>query len=77
MTGITRQLQRLTSASMYDQGRSRPIVVSLGPTRPTLIGLRLKGRRTTYYIDTAQAYRLAVRNHAEALKAERRKARQK
>jgi hypothetical protein len=61
---------------MYDRGRPRPIVVSLDPSRPSLIGLRLKGTRRVYWIAVDGAYKLAVRNAIAAERAERAKARE-
>lgn len=77
MTTITRNLKRETPAAFYSQGRSRPIIVELRTDRPGLVGLRLKGRRRTYYLDVVAAYKTAVRNAIEQEKAERKKARSK
>lgn len=48
MTMLKRKLMRETSATIFEMGRHRAVMVSLEP--PCLIGLRLKGTRRTFYL---------------------------
>lgn len=73
MTKLSKTVQRETSATVRDAGRVRQVIVSLEPT--CLIGLRLKGTRTTYYLDAAGAWYAAVRAQAAADARDRRQKR--
>ena len=61
MTMLKRKLTRETSATIFEQGRHRAVMVSLEP--PCLIGLRLKGTRRTFYLSADKAYLAAVKAH--------------
>jgi hypothetical protein len=69
------RLQLATGASVWDQGRSRGVVVEFVPAVPNLLTVRLEGTRRRYSIDTGDLYVLAVRKTIEAEKRERAKAR--
>ena len=74
MTMLKRKLTRETSATVFELGRHRAVMVSLEP--PCLIGIRLKGTRRTFYLPVNKAYLAAVKAHmaAEAReKSQRRK----
>lgn len=75
MTGITRPLARESAAGLHSAGRRRAVVIILDPSRPTLIGLRLKGNRTIYYAAIDWLYREAVRSELARQKAERKRLR--
>jgi hypothetical protein len=59
MTPITRKLKREGRSTIFSNGRRRPVVVILEPPGDVL-GLRLKGERTTYYLPLDWCYRQAV-----------------
>ena len=78
MTPINRRLQRLSSASVHSQGKSRPVVVELCPDgvgKPGagFVGFRLAGTRTTYYLPIDHCYREAIRNELARKRAERKR----
>ncbi len=75
MTPITRRLTRITPAAIFSQGRKRPIAVELAPDRQGLIGFRLKGMRTTYYLPVDWCFREALKAELARRRAERKKAR--
>jgi hypothetical protein len=64
MTMLKRKLTRETSATIFESGRHRAVMVSLDP--PYLIGLRLKGTRRTFYLPVDRAYLAAVKAHVAA-----------
>lgn len=74
MTTLHRQLRRVSSASVFSRGRSRPVVVILEPPG-ILLGLRLKGEHRTYHLPLSWCYTEAVRRTVAAEKAAKRKAR--
>lgn len=74
MTHVTRKLARVSLAAIYSAGKTRAIVVELEPPGD-LVGFRLKGTRTVYFLPVAECYRLAVRAEMDRRKAEKRKAR--
>lgn len=51
----------------------RPVIVSL--EFPNIVGLRLKGTRTTYYVTAEACYWMAAKQAMAAAKTEKRKAR--
>jgi len=74
MTGLHRLYRRESSASVFSRGRYRPVVVILEPPG-TLLGLRLKGERKTYYLPLAWCFCEAVRRTVAAEKSAKRKTR--
>lgn len=64
MTTLKRKLVRETSATIFELGRHRAVMVSLEP--PCLIGLRLKGTRRTFYLTADKTYLAAVKAHVVA-----------
>jgi hypothetical protein len=74
-TAINRRCRRESSASVHSQGRRRAVIIQLDPTTPTLVGFRLKGTRTTYYLPIDHCFREALRAELARRKAERKRAR--
>lgn len=74
MTPCTRRLSRESAAAIHSQGRTREVIVELRPPLD-VIGFRLKGTRTTWFLPVAYCYREAIRNELARRKAEKRKAR--
>jgi hypothetical protein len=64
MTRLKHKLKRETSATVFELGRHRAVIVSLEP--PCLISLRLKGTRRTFYLSADTAYVRAVKAHLDA-----------
>lgn len=75
MTMLKRKLTRETSATIFESGRHRAVMVSLEP--PCLIGLRLKGTRRTFYLPVDRAYLSAVKAHVAAEAREKSQRRKK
>ena len=75
MTMLKRKLMRETSATVFELGRHRAVMVSLEP--PCLIGLRLKGTRRTFYLPVDKAYLAAVNAHVAAEAREKSQRRKK
>jgi hypothetical protein len=73
MTKITKPVRRETLGTVYEQGKHRPVIVSIEP--PNVIGFRLKGTRRTYRLTTDALYLNAVQAHVAAEKREQMKAR--
>jgi hypothetical protein len=73
MTTISgsRHLRRLTACAIHSGGKNRSIVLELDPSMPGLVGFRLKGTKTTYYLEIGWAYREAMRAELARQKAER------
>jgi hypothetical protein len=61
MTMLKRKLTREASATVFELGRRRAVMMSLEP--PCLIGLRLKGTRRTFYLPVGKTYLAAVKAH--------------
>jgi hypothetical protein len=59
MAPVTRKLKRESRSTIFSNGRRRPVVLILEPPGDVL-GLRLKGERTTYYLPLDWCYRQAV-----------------
>lgn len=75
MTNLNKPVRRST-ATEYQH---RPIIVTLVPCRAsgeTLIGLRLKGRRTQFVVALSRLYIEMARWHGDKEKAAKREARQ-
>lgn len=72
MTTINRRLQREACLSVFSKGKRRHIVLELAPPGD-VIGLRLKGERTTYYLPLDWCYRLAVSKTVSAEKQRKRR----
>ena len=58
-TQLKKAVHRETETTVRDKGARRELVLSLLPG--DLIGVRLKGTRTTYTIDSVAAYHFAVK----------------
>lgn len=57
---------------------SRPVIVTLAPAgsqSEALIGLRLKGKRTSYILALSDVYRIAALNHGQKEAKAKREAR--
>lgn len=67
MTTINRKLKREACLSVFSKGKRRHIVLELAPPGD-VIGLRLKGERTTYYLPLDWCYRIAVAKSVSAAK---------
>lgn len=75
MTMLRRKLTRETSATIFESGRHRGVMVSLEP--PCLIGLRLKGTRRTFYLPVDRAYLTAGKAQHVAAEARKKSQRRK
>lgn len=71
MQKATREIERETDALVFDQGKNRPVVLTIKPGR--LLGVRLKGTRRNYDLPADSIYSMAVKAEIEAKKAEKRK----
>lgn len=69
MTSINRKLKREACLSVFSKGKRRHIIVELSPPGDVL-GFRLKGERTAYYLPIDWCYRIAV---AKSVSANKRK----
>jgi hypothetical protein len=63
-TKLKRSLVRETSATIFEQGENRPVIVTLYPHG--VVGLRLKGTRRTYTLDVQSLYVRAVKAAVDA-----------
>lgn len=72
MTLLTHKLKRETRTRTWSRSRYRPIIVILEPPG-ALIGFRLKGERTTYFLPVADLFRMAVKREVERQRRERKK----
>lgn len=77
MIGYTRKIVRESADVIHSAGRSRAVIVEFDPTKPGLIGFRLKRCRQTYYLPAAWCWRESVRNELARLRAERKRERTK
>lgn len=75
MIEITRPVKRISAATVRHLGTMRPVVIELDPTRPNLIGFRLKGTRKVWYLPVDYCFRESIRNELARIKAERARAR--
>ncbi len=71
MTKLKRTVSRETHGTIYSQGKHRSVVVSIEP--PNVLGFRLKGTRTTYYLTSDGCYLAAVQATLAAEKRDRSK----
>jgi hypothetical protein len=72
MTAVPlRPVTRQTPALVRDLGL-RPVKVTISSTSAVIV-LRAKGLRSRYELDVRWCYRQAVAQHAETLRAERRR----
>ena len=74
MTKLTKPVSRETTRSVG----TRPIILTVAPSgsqNETLIGLRLKGRRTQYVVALSDLYRMAALWHGQKEAAAKRQAR--
>jgi hypothetical protein len=59
MTSLTKQVKRLSSATVRERGAARPIVIILTP--PNVLTFRAKGCRKGYDLTAEACYIMAVR----------------
>jgi hypothetical protein len=71
MTELNKKVSRVSRALRFERGKHREVIISLEP--PDLLGFRLKGTRTTFYLDAETCYCLAVKAQVAAEAKERRK----
>ena len=72
------KLSTPVSRETANKYHGRPVIVTLAPAgslSETLLGLRLKGKRTQYVLTLSDCYRMAAMWHGNAEKAARRQAR--
>lgn len=69
MTELTKKVSRNTRATVFEQSKTRNLIVSIEPTdrAGAAIGIRAKGSRNTYRISVNSVYNLAIRNHLEKI----------
>lgn len=68
MTTTARPIKRETFSSVRERGRTRPIVLELGPTHITI---RLKGNKRSFTCTYQQLWTLGAKNAAEQARKER------
>lgn len=71
-TKCTRPIYRETFGGILERGKIRPVIVSVEP--PNVIGFRLKGMRTTYYLTAEGCFMQAVKAKVAGDKREKAKA---
>jgi hypothetical protein len=69
MTELTKKISRNTAATVFEQSKTRNLIVSIEPTgrHGAVIGIRAKGSRNTYRIAVNSVYNFAIRNHLEKI----------
>lgn len=75
MVKLKKPVTRESSGVVFDQGRLRPVLITIEPGQ--LITLRLKGTRRSYSMDAAALYEAMVIQAVAAEAKEKRKARRK
>jgi hypothetical protein len=68
MTNLNKTIHRTTSAQRHEAGKTRAVIITLAP--PAFIGLRLKGTKTTYFLEAEVAYELAIRSYTNEVERE-------
>lgn len=71
MVNVTRRIQREALATVFSNGRRRPVVVELSPPGD-VIHFRLKGERTAYPLPLDWCYRTAAMMAARQMRQEKR-----
>lgn len=74
-TRCKRPVHRETVGGILERGKIRPVIVSIEP--PNVVGFRLKGMRTTYYLTAEGCFMQAVKAKIAADKREKAKAKGK
>lgn len=74
-TKCTKPVFRETHGGILERGKVRPVIVSIEP--PDVIGFRLKGMRTTYYLTAGGCFMQAVKAKIAGEKKEKAKAKGK
>lgn len=74
-TQCKKPVHRETSGGILERGKVRPVIVSIEP--PNIIGFRLKGMRTTYYLTAEGCFMQAVKAKIAHDKREKQKAKGK
>ena len=69
MTLLKTPISRETTATQFERGKPRPVIITLEP--PSLLGFRLKGTKRTYYLDAGSCYDLACKIAVEKAKPKR------
>lgn len=69
MTELTKKISRNTTATVFEQSKTRNLIVSIEPTgrAGAVIGVRAKGSRSTYRISVNSVYNLAIRHHLDKI----------
>lgn len=71
MTKVNRKVRRLSTATVFSNGKRRPIVIELDPPGDT-ISFRLHGERRKYGLPVDWMYKTAAVKQAAIDRAERR-----
>jgi hypothetical protein len=64
MTRLTAPIQRETSATVFEKGKHRAVIVMLLPNNT--LGFRLKGSHRTFYLPVDGCYDRAVKAEVES-----------
>ena len=69
MAELTKRISRETSATVFEQSKTRNLIVSIEPAgkNGSVIGLRAKGSRLTYRIAVNSVYNQAIRHHMDKI----------
>jgi len=71
-TKCKKPVYRETAGGVLERGKIRPVIVSIEP--PNIVGVRLKGMRTTYYLTSEAIFMQAVKAKVAHTKREKAKA---
>ena len=63
MTRLKKPVKRVTSGTLLEHGKKRPIIIILRP--PNIVAFRAKGCKKEYVLTAEAGYTLAVRAHAK------------
>jgi len=66
MTKLTKPVRRITTATVREAGKMRPVIVTLEP--PYSIAFRAKGCRTSYKLIADACYWLAIKAEQQSKK---------
>jgi len=70
-----RNLSLTTTATVWDTGKHREVILEFSPSAPDLVTVRLAGTRRRYPLDAASVYRWGVAGAVEAARRAKAKAR--
>jgi len=71
-TMLNKTVKRESYASIYEAGKTRPIIITLEP--PSVLGFRAKGTRRIFRLTAERCYMLAVKRLVDLEREEKRKA---